>query len=116
MVGPREQVGDTGTMRRHRIHEDEVPAVRWGLHRYLSSACNGSIEEDQDVIYGFKLFYRVVNCRIGQPDYPNILDEDGRIDYGSIADFLVWAEAVYPELRTMDPLVELVEMEVIESG
>ena len=103
-------------MRRHRIYEGEVPAVRWGLHRYLSAACDGSIDDVRDVLHGFRLFYRVINCKIGQPDYPGVLDEDGRIDYGSIKQFLGWAEMVYPELKTMDPLNELLEMEAVESG
>ena len=103
-------------MRRHRMYEAEVPAVRWGLHRYLTAACNGSITDVRNILHGFRLFYRVMNCRIGQPDYPSILDEDGGIDYGSIRAFLGWAEEVYPELKTMDPLGVLSELEVAEIG
>lgn len=105
-------------MRRHRIGEVELPAVRWGLHRYLTAACNGSIDDIRDILHGFRLFYRVIhyNPGGGQPDYPVILDEDGRLDYGSIRAFLGYAEEVYPELRTMDPLNELLEIEVTENG
>ena len=98
------------------MYEAEIPAVRWGLHRYLTAACNGSITDIRDILHGFRLFYRVMNCREGQPAYPNILDEDGQLHYGSIKAFLEWAEEAHPELKNGSILLDLLEMEATEIG
>lgn len=92
-------------MRRHRVHEDELPAVKLGLHWYLTENCDSPQDSEINVVHAFRLFYRVINYKAGQPDYPNIYDEEGRVDYGTIKSHLAAAESIDPTLIRMVPLL-----------
>jgi len=90
-------------MRRHRVYEDELPSVKVGLHGYLSEQCFYPQDTDQNIINAFRLFYRVINYRAGQPDYPQILDEEGQIQYTVIKNHLRVAEHSDPDIQRMNP-------------
>ena len=95
-------------MRRHRVHEPELPGVKVGLHGYLTRQCADPQQDtEQDTIHAFRLFYRIMNYRwpnsAGQPDYPQILDEDGQIQYTVIKNHLRVAEHSDPDIRRMVP-------------
>jgi hypothetical protein len=90
-------------VRRHRVYETELPAVKVGLHDYLSEMCRRPIDTDENIVNAFRLFYRVINYRAGQPDYPTILDEDGHIQYSVIRNHLLVAERSDPDLMRMVP-------------
>lgn len=97
-------------MRRHRIHEDELPSVKVGLHDYLSEMCSYPTDTDSNIQHAFRLFYRVISHRRGQPDYPEILDEHGHIQYTVIANHLRVAEQNDPDLKRMVPFLKPLEV------
>ena len=90
-------------MRRHRVYEDELPSVKVGLHNYLGEQCVYPEDTDGNIINAFRLYYRIINYRAGQPDYPTILDEDGQIQYTVIQNHLRVAEQNDPDIRRMVP-------------
>ena len=88
-------------MRRHRVHEDELPAVKVGLHNYLLDQCDCPQDTEQNIFHAFRLYYRIINYRAGQPDYPTILDENGLIQYSVIQAHLRVAEENDPDINRM---------------
>ena len=92
-------------MRRHRIHEDELPSVKVGLHNYLCEQCTEPQDTVQNIINAFRLYYRIINYRAGQPDYPQILDENGNIQYSVIENHLRVAENNDPDIQRMVPFL-----------
>ena len=91
-------------MRRHRVHEDELPSVKAGLYSYLSQQCRDPADDEANIASGFRLFYRVLSHRIGQPDYPSIHDENGSLDYEAIKAVLSFARETDEYLSLMVPL------------
>ena len=104
-------------MRRHRVYEHELPAVKASLHWYLKTQCESPPwDEDQNIIHAFRLYYRIISYRrningvaSGMPDYPSILDEKSQIQYNTIMSYLESAEESDPDLHIMVPFLRGME-------
>ena len=92
-------------MRRHRVYEHELPAVKVGLHGYQCDMCSYPTDTDENILNAFRLFYRVINYKAGQPNYPTVLDENGNIQYSVIRNHLLVAEKNDPDLMRMAPFL-----------
>ena len=103
-------------MRRHRVHEDELPSVKVGLHGYLRAQCADPQDDPVNIINAFRLYYRIINYRAGQPDYPQILDEHGNIQYSVIENHLHVAERNDPDIQRMVPFLCILNYAVKPEG